>query len=283
MRTVNILSYGVGIQSTTILLMALRGELGELDAAIFADPGEESEGTYRHLAWTIRECEGRIPVIIRSVGGRLGDHLKNGVHSSGSRFASIPAFTLLPNGKRGITRRQCTREYKVDVVERAIRRDVLGLAPRQRIPRDVKVRQWLGLSYDEPKRVANVRARMVDRGFEPYFPLFERGMTRGDCVDWLRAYGVPNEVPRSACVFCPYRQDAEWQVMKDTDPKAWDRAVEIDVALRTPGNVVNRNMEAEMFIHRSLKPLAEVDFLARIKDDQLKMSFGDECEGMCGS
>jgi hypothetical protein len=36
-------------------------------------------------------------------------------------------------------RRQCTAEYKIDVCERIIRRQVVGLEFRQRMPRNVKV------------------------------------------------------------------------------------------------------------------------------------------------
>ena len=40
-------------------------------------------------------------------------------------------------------------------------------------------------------------------------PLIERHMTRRDCLDWLDERGtVPHEVPRSACVFCPFHDDA---------------------------------------------------------------------------
>ena len=58
-------------------------------------------------------------------------------------------------------RRQCTSEYKIDVCERIIRRQVVGLAYRQRMPKDVKIVQYFGLSYDEPRRVSKVRNRFV--------------------------------------------------------------------------------------------------------------------------
>ena len=77
------------------------------------------------------------------------------------------------------------------------------------------------------------------------------------CQQRLKAFGVPHEVPRSACVFCPYRSNEEWRWLRDNDPAGFQRAVEIDVALRTPGNVVNRNLEQQLYVHRSCVPLAE--------------------------
>ena len=58
-------------------------------------------------------------------------------------------------------RRQCTGEYKINVVEQIIRRQVVGLQPRQRMPKGVKVVQYFGLSFDEPRRVAKVKNRFV--------------------------------------------------------------------------------------------------------------------------
>jgi hypothetical protein len=204
--------------------------------------------------------------------------------NSTGRFASIPAFTMAANGEKSITRRQCTKEYKVDPVERAIRRQVLGLKPRQRIPKDVKVVQWFGLSYDEPSRVIRVREVVTKRGSGFRVPLFEKQMTRADCMTWLQSYPVPHIVPRSACVFCPYKSNSEWRRLRDEDPKGWARALETDVALRVPGSVVNRNLDAKLYVHRSCVPLGEVDL--REYDQrvgQTTMSFDVECEGMCGS
>jgi len=44
-----VLSLGAGIQSSTVLLMSLAGELPRLDAAIFADTGWEPAAVYAHL------------------------------------------------------------------------------------------------------------------------------------------------------------------------------------------------------------------------------------------
>lgn len=285
MKTYRILSLGAGVQSTTIALMIHRGQLPPIDAAIFADPQEESEATYSHLKWLIEETKNSFPTIIRS-RGKLGNDLMNGNGSGSKRFASIPAFQGQYGTLTGITRRQCTSEYKTNVVEQTIKRDVIGLKPRQRFPLDIRVTQIIGLSFDEPSRLLRVREQFAKRvkWADPEFPLFQMQMSRKDCMKWLSDYGVPHTVPRSACVFCPYHSNQEWLRIKTEDPAGWNRAVEIDELLRRGGSACNRLLRAKLWLHRSCVPLAEADL--RSKDErvgQTVISFDTECHGMCGN
>jgi hypothetical protein len=283
---ITILSLGAGVQSTVLALMVKRGDLPPITAAIFADPQEESGATYRHLDWLENECKGSF-AIFRRTAGKLGDHLLNGRNSTGGRFASIPAFQAVVPGKlEGIGQRQCTKEYKTEVVERCIRRDILGLRPHQRIPTAIEIEQWIGLSYDESSRVIRVRETFSTKvkWATPRFPLFEMQMDRRTCIEWLQRYGVPHTTPRSACVFCPYKQNSEWRRLKEEDPEGWARALDIDAALRIPGCVVNRKMNRTLYLHRSCVPLAEADLRERdVRVGQTTMSFDTECLGMCGN
>jgi hypothetical protein len=161
-----------------------------------------------------------------------------------------------------------------------IRRQVVGLEYRQRMPKNVKVVQYFGLSFDEPRRLAKVKARFVGHPWgEGRFPLFDDEMTRADCVDYLRKQAIPHEVPRSACVFCPFKSNFEWRHLRDSDPAGWARAVEVDGALRRPGTVANRCLEQAIYQHRSCLPLVEADLGERDVTGGVAHS---ECEGMCG-
>jgi hypothetical protein len=108
-------------------------------------------------------------------------------------------------------------------------------------------------------------------------------MTRANCVTWL-AGRVPHETPRSACVFCPYHSDHEWNRLKTEDPAAWARAVEVDEALRAQGSVVNRDMDQVLYLHRSCKPLelVQLDTRPNPRAAQTAINFAAECMGMCG-
>ena len=57
-REFHILNLGAGVQSTTLYLMACRGEF-RCDVAIFADTGDEPKAVYEHLEW-LKSLEGDI-------------------------------------------------------------------------------------------------------------------------------------------------------------------------------------------------------------------------------
>lgn len=272
MRVLDVLNLGAGIGSTTVYIMILEGKLPPIDAAIIADTGEEPEPVYRHLEW-LKSLGG--PRIIVAGKGRLGDDLIHGSRRDGyrrrdgGRFASIPAYTATkPESKLalpvedkadGILKRQCTKEYKIDVVEKTIRRELLNLKARQRIPKGVLIRQHFGLSDDEPKRIKRVKKRFESTPWgEPVFPLVTLGMTRLDCIAYLKDR-VPHTTPRSACTFCPFRSDEEWVWLRDNDPDGWSRAVEIDAAIRDPSSVCTRGMVQAIYLHRTCIPLPMVD------------------------
>lgn len=282
-----VLSLGAGVQSTALYLMILAGELPMIDAAIFADTGEEPIAVYQHLDWLETLRPG---LILRrhAKKGKLGDELLRAITSRADRVSAIPAFTLTPGTEEeGRTRRQCSKEYKVETIERTIRYELLKLRPRQRIPRDVRVIQFIGISIDEAGRAERMK-RAYGKAREFRFPLIERFMTREACLQWLTERGhVPHQVPRSACVFCPYHDDKEWQDIKSV-PGDWARAVQVDEGLRAPSSIANRSMHAEMFVHRSCKPLVQIDFKPKPADQQQQIgfwrdsNFSRECLGVCG-
>lgn len=291
MKEYHVLNLGAGVQSTCLYLLSREPQSAfRFDVAVFADTGEEPKPVYEHLDWL--QNLGQPPIWIRSAG-KLGDDLLKGRNSTGQRFASIPAFTApdhlerwkpcdqrpQPVPKYGMVRRQCTSEYKIEVVEKAIRRELVGLRYRQWMPKDVKVYQYFGITVDEKRRAERARARFEKIPWAvPVYPFIDMGWSRQDCIDWLQGK-VPHEVPRSACVFCPYRTNKEWLHLKQTDPEGWQRAVEIDNALRQPGTVANRKLEQKLYVHRSCIPLEMVDFE---HSHTLFRPMENECQGMCG-
>lgn len=284
MQVHHVVNLGAGVQSTVLYLLSREGRI-PCDVAIFADTGEEPQAVYRHLGWLLT-LESP-PILIRSAGC-LGDDLQHGRNSTGHRFASIPAFTASDHRTRppgpvrpGRVRRQCTSEYKIEVIERTIRRDLLGLKPRQRIPRGTIVYQYFGITMDEAGRAARGRRRFEKMAWaRPVYPFLDMGWTRNDCLNWLKGR-VPHPVPRSACVFCPFHTNREWLDLKRNDPAGWSRAVAIDEALRRDGNVVNRSMDQKLYLHRRCLPLSEIDFETMATEMVNPMAVG-ECQGVCG-
>ena len=285
------LNLGAGVQSTALYLMSIDGdepEVPKFDAAIFADTQEEPDEVYRHLEWL--EAQGG-PPIIRTTAGRLGDALDRGsdangnTRTDGGHYISIPAFTVNPTtGDKGIIQRQCTADFKVKPIEKLIRQRV-GAIPGRPVPKDIVIHQYMGLSFDEPKRVIRVKQRFLANpsNWKVHFPLWEMQFDRGDCKSYLRDR-MPYEVPRSACVFCPFKSNDEWRRLKSDDSRGWERAVHIDKVCRT-----GTGLDSHRFLHKACVPLDEVDLRpADEKSGQMNMfahlrGFQDECEGYCGN
>lgn len=262
-----VLSLGAGVQSSTMALMAAHGEITPMpDYAIFADTQAEPKHVYDWLDW----LETQLPFpVIRVTKGNLTEAVLSG--NDGDRFATPPFFTAEEGQKTGLLRRQCTREYKVEPIQKKLR-ELAGYKPRQRIPPNT-VEQWIGISTDEIQRMKDAPNKWTQNRW----PLIEKRMTRLHCLEWMRDNGY-NELPqKSACTFCPYHDNNTWEGMKENDPSSWEEAVRVDEAIRSGFAKTTH----KLYVHRSCIPLRDVDFTAPDKD-QIKFSFMDECDGMCG-
>lgn len=266
-----ILSLGAGVQSSTLALMIANGELAPVDAAIFADTDWEPRKVYEWLDWLeteIQRCPNPFPVYRVSKGSLRNDLIAR-QNSTGGRFAAIPWHLLMPNGEKAMGRRQCTAEYKIAPLTKKTR-ELLGLKPRQRA-KGVLCEMLIGISTDESIRMKPSR--------EPWkvhvWPLIDAGMARHDCLNWMERMGYPLP-PKSSCIGCPFHSDHEWRLLRQ-DEESWADAVLLDKIIRAPV----RKMIGQQFMHRSCKPLDEVDFSTAEDHGQVDM-FNNECEGMCG-
>lgn len=263
-----------------MVLMAARGLITPMpECAIFADTGAEPASVYRHLEWL---TSGVLPFPVRIVKeGNLRDVLLAFTRGEGGRGAHArpPFFVQNADGTRGMLRRQCTRDYKVDPINREIRA-ILGIKKHGRWPKTPAVTQWIGMSTDEA-------SRMKDSGIPAVtirWPLIEMGMSRTDCLRWLESNAFPKP-PKSACTFCPYRHDDQWRSLRDNDPDGFAEAIFVDNALRS--GTKWRGIDGKLFVHASLRPLEEVDLRTNAEKGlpepayQINL-FENECEGMCG-
>lgn len=261
------LSLGAGVQSSTLALMIAHGEVPMVEAAIFADTQWEPKAVYEWLDW----LETQLPFPVHRVtAGSIRDSILKKQNTTGGRFASIPWYMRHEDGERGMGRRQCTREYKIEPLIRA-KRQLLGYATRTRIPVGA-CETLLGISTDEASRMRDSR----ERWNRNVWPLIELNMSRNDCLTWMRRNGYP-QPPKSSCIGCPFHSDHEWRRIRDTDPEAWADAVALDEVIRKPV----RGIRGEQFMHRKLLPLAEVDLSTAEERGQINL-FENECEGMCG-
>jgi len=236
-------------------LMMAKGEIPPPDCAIFADTQWEPKAVYEWLDW----LETQLPFPIYRVSeGNLRDAVLRQANATGGRFASVPWHMLRPDGGGAIGRRQCTREYKVDPLRRKM---------RELVGKGGHVEVCIGISVDEAHRMKPARNKWQHHTW----PLIDLRMTRADCLMWMERNGYPRP-PKSSCLGCPYHSDQQWQEIKQV-PEEWADVVEIDAAIR-----VTPKMHSRQFMHRSLKPIDQVEF---VNEAQVDM-FGNECEGLCG-
>ena len=272
---IHILSLGAGVQSSCLALMAAKGSVGPMPtAAIFADTHAEPKSVYDWLEWL--EIQLPFPVYRVSAGSLTEAVFKQRIHEKTKAIYYknlIPAYTLNPDGTRGITGRACTKNHKLDPMFKKAKE----LGGIKRGQKTIGIISWIGISLDEVSRMKPSQLKWAQNRY----PLIDMDMTRHDCLRWMEKNGYPKP-PRSACTYCPFHSDNEWRRMKKEEPKEFAGAVEFEKKmqqLRTLENGPNR-MKGKMFLHNSLKPLGEIDFSE--DNTQGNFHFQNECEGMCG-
>lgn len=172
--------------------------------------------------------------------------------------------------RRGMIRRQCTTDYKIDPIRKWIRKNMLGLEPGRPGPKEPVIEQVFGISFDERNRM-----RDSTESWSIFsYPLVEMKLRREQVIAMARERFPDRTFPRSACIGCPYHSNAEWRDMRDNRPDEWADAVEFDRAIRNCGG-----MRGQMFLHRDCVPLDEADLS---QADQWDTGMINECEGMCG-
>ena len=292
-RPLEVLSLGAGVQSTTLALMAAQGELTPCpDVALFADTGSESRSVYAHLEWLMRPGVLPFPVEVVSGGDLRADILAAEAGCSAPRHGYIDGCIAAPffvpgaaPGAVAMLRRECTNHYKIRPMRQRLKQ-LLGRDPDIAVrAAQALVRQWVGISADEWSRARRSDVRWV----ETVYPLLSarlggmepgRWMTRGHCLEWLAAHRYPTP-PRSSCTYCPYHDAATWRRMRAHDPEAWRDAVALDEALRRHSGRERAGVKGPMYVHRTLRPLAEVAL-----DDPAAGQgelFGAPCGGWCGT
>ena len=213
-----VISYGGGVQSTALLVLAGLGRL-PVDVALFANVGDDSEhpdtlAYARDIATPWATEHGVEVAEIRRPGPTLVEDLT----TAAGRSVRIPV--RMANGAPG--NRSCTQMWKTAVIDRWLRDHGATAAT----PATVLV----GFSADETHRIGR---RAWPAHTQPAYPLVDLGLTRPACRDLITRAGLPVP-PKSACYFCPYKTRADWQTMARDRPDLFAQAeqIEADVIAR---------------------------------------------------
>lgn len=275
--TLRTISYGGGVQSTALLVLAAQGKLDEIiggpvDAALFANVGEKAEHP-KTLAY-IRDiampwaAERGIPVheLKRTTkDGQVRDlyeHLVNGT-VAGKQSDIIPL-----RGESGAPMsRGCTRDYKVMVVARWLKANGAS--------KETPATVCIGISTDEITRVSNKRQGNYEK---PVYPLIDLGLSRMDCIGVIADAGLPVP-PKSACYFCPFTRPSQWAEMRRDEPEMFFKAADLE-DLMNERRV--RTGVRPLYLTRFGAPLREAIPEAQDMLPGFEMPGGDGCDsGYC--
>lgn len=275
-----ILSLGAGVQSSTLALMAAAGDIGPMpDAAIFADTHGEPKAVYEWLNWLEKQLP--FPVYRASRGSLWQSASTVRRTRDGQRTyvpTGIPVFMVEGLVKAGIGKRQCTRDFKVDVITKEARRLLGKIGKRITKAEGTLISMWIGISTDESQRVKESRQSWI----KARWPLLETGHSRASCLAWMKARGFPIP-PRSACTYCPYHDDRSWLELA---PEEFADAVLKEKQLQA-AYADTTEIRGVPYFHSSRVPLDQVVFKPKEQLPAHPDLFDEntvavECEGMCG-
>jgi hypothetical protein len=253
---VKVISYGGGVQSTALLVLAAQGDVS-VDAVLFANVGDDSEHPatldyVRDVADPYGERMG-VPVVTLSRPDTVLQRIL------GSKVGSTPIPMRAESGAPGV--RSCTIDYKIKVISKWTK--------EHGATADDPASVLIGFSWDEAHRVKDMERSPWEVA---EYPLLDRRLTRHDCQNIIERAGLP--VPhKSSCFFCPFHRPSVWAQMRRDEPALFIKSAEIETE-------VNRRRtehgKPPMFLTRLGKPL-ELAINAELQDD-LDLG-GDEAEG----
>jgi hypothetical protein len=258
--TLHVLSYGGGVQSTAMLVLAARGEIPHR-TALFCNVGEDSENPdtlafVRDYAQPFAKAH---DVSFHALRKTLRDGTPDTVMQRERRTPhtiGIPMY--MANGAPG--NRSCTYAFKIAVVAK--------WTTQHGATRDDPAHVALGISIDEYQRMKPSR---VPHQVSDY-PLIDRRLSRADCRAIITDAGLPIP-PKSSCWACPFQRTHQWQHLRKRRPDLFDAAVELERMENAKRAALGKDA---MYLSSALKPLDE----AIVDTGQLGL-FDDDDDGTC--
>lgn len=169
------------------------------------------------------------------------------------RVVSIPFWTLGSDGKKGKMMRNCTMDYKIGLIQKYVRWEVLGYRKGQRTKaEDMKAHEMhIGFSSEEKQRCKDNPHKM----FVNHFPLVEMGLERKDNYAYIKdTWGL--ETKASACTFCPFHRNYFFEHLRSNHADQYSELVEFDEMLER--EQPNTKIKSKLYISRSRKRITDL-------------------------
>lgn len=259
-----VISYGGGVQSTALVVLAGLGEI-DYPVALFSNVGDDSEDP-RALAYVeehARPWADAHGITLHEIYRRRRDGspaptLYQELMRPDSRSIGIPVRM----SNRAPGNRSCTADYKIRPVQRWLREHKATRAN----PAHVAV----GFSTDELERASN-RTRAPYEIVE--YPLLDLRLSRSDCGRIITDAGLPLP-PKSACYFCPYQRPARWAERRRDQPDLFWKAAELEQVLMDRREMLGKD---PVYLTEKARPLPDA-----IAEAQTPLFDVDDYEGPDG-
>lgn len=159
-------------------------------------------------------------------------------------------------------RRTCTRDFKVEVIDREFRRRGAKRTERAVMALGISLDEWQRMSSDDPNLLST-----------KIYPLVELRLSRQDCLNIIERAGLP-QPPKSSCWFCPMHTLSVWRELRDQEPELFERAIILERDLSERGAGLSTG---PVFMANWPRPLAE------LVGNATQGSIFDEEMGVCES
>jgi hypothetical protein len=256
--SIRALSYGGGVQSTALLVLAARGEI-DYPLAIFANVGDDSEhpDTLRYVREVAVPFGAAHGIEVYEAGG---SSLLQSLYRR-QRSVHIP---VRMEGSGAPGRRGCTGDFKIA----RVRAELVARGATRQEPAVLA----MGISLDEYHRM---RSHSGDDRYRLSYPLVDRRLDRAACENAIRSAGLPVP-PKSSCWFCPFKGREDWRRLKRETPDLFAGAVALERTLSARTQALGRGA---CYLSSALRPLDQ----AVGDHDQLDLFDGATCDvgGYC--
>lgn len=249
-RDLRAISYGGGVQSTALVVLAGTGVI-DYQLAVMANVGDDSEHPatlryVREVATPWMAAHGvEFHLLDRTRRDGSIETLYGRLTREGSR--SLPIPVRMSNGAPG--RRSCTADFKIRVIARFLKQRGATV--------DNPAQVAIGISLDEIERANNRRAEAHENVVYPLIGIGDDTglkLTRLDCERIIRRAGLPVP-PKSSCTFCPLHKAATWRDMARDEPELFERAAELESLLNQRRQLLGKD---PVYLTRFATPLREV-------------------------
>lgn len=230
-----VISYGGGVQSTALVVLATQGKIGHVDAALFSNVGDDSEhpatiSYVRDVAIPWAAERGlTVHELHRVRRDGTPETLYGRLMKEGSRSLPIPV-RMADTGAPGT--RSCTADFKIRVIAKWLREHGATEAD--------PATTLIGISTDEIERMHNRREERAER---VEYPLIDLRLDRSACAQIIRDAGLPVP-PKSACYFCPFHRPSTWAEQRRDEPELFWKAVALERTLNRRRDTLSCPTEA---------------------------------------